>query len=305
MSDQAIEQSVEERMMALLGDPEPQDEVVEDDPQAEVETEEVEASEEDQPEQRTFKLKRGEEEIEAPEAEVIELAQKGYDYTKKTQELADKSRNVEAQLERVQQQEIQVAEQAKIQHQFISDIAAITAIDNQLAQFQSVDWQQLSSQDPVEAQKLFFTYNQLQVQRTQAANTLQTKRQQYAATVEQQRAKQLSEGAERLKKAIPDWSDEKAREIRKLGKDYGFTDTELSGITDARAVHILHDAIQYRKLQQSKPTIDNKVANKPPVVKPGGKDAKIVANTKYSADRAQLRKTGDGELAAKLIEQML
>ena len=44
----------------------------------------------------------------------------------------------------------------------IGEIAQITALDQQLSQYANVNWNQLSDSDFVEAQKLFFTYNQLQ-----------------------------------------------------------------------------------------------------------------------------------------------
>ena len=121
MSDQAIEQSPQSRLEAMLGDiqddaamqiqEEPQEveeedtvdeseddeEIVEESEDEESETEdevEEEESDEEQPIQ-SVKLKVNGEEIEKPLDEIVALAQQGLDYTKKTQEVAEQRKAVE------------------------------------------------------------------------------------------------------------------------------------------------------------------------------------------------------------------
>jgi hypothetical protein len=310
MSDQAIEQSPEERMMALLeaeeGEVQEQQLEQPDDEPAAEEAEEVteEASDEETPE-RTFKLKRGDEEVEAQEDEVIELAQKGYDYTKKTQALAEERKTLEERAQAVQAQENYLAQQYQLQGVLIKEVAKVEALNDQIEAYEKVDWQALSDSDPVQAQKLFFQYQQLTNQRQKVQGEL-SQAQQQAQAMQQQRMQQvLAEGYKQLSRDIPDWSAEKAKGIREAAKAYGFNDNELSNVYDPRLVRLMHDAAQFRALQQSKPQVTNKVANKPPVVKPGGKDAKIVAKSNYAKEKEQLRKTGNADLAAKLIERML
>jgi hypothetical protein len=96
-----------------------------------------------------------------------------------------------------------------------------------------------------------------------------------------------------------------AREaLLSTGKDYGFSDAELNSIVDPRHVKVLHDAMQWRKLQKNS-TVKNKISNAKPVVKPGAKDSKSEANSNHRNLREQLRKTGKSDAATKLIENML
>lgn len=303
--DQAVEQSVEDRMLNLLESPEIEEEAA--DP--ETEDAEVESDEEDSQEEPEapvkLKLTRNGEEIEVDLEEAKNLAQQGYDYTQKTQKLAEERKQVEIQAQAIKAQEQALIQQATLQQAFIQDIAKVTAIDEQLAQYEKVDWNTLSDTDPVQAQKLYIQYQQLQNNRTKTANEIQQKQ----AELHQQQATQnqarLVEARAELLKAFPNWSDSMAKELRDNGKNYGYTDQELSQISDPRAIRVLHDAAQYRKLQAEKGTVTNKVQGKPPVVKPGSKDTTTAARSKDRDARIQLRKTGDPNIAAALIERML
>lgn len=308
MSDQAIEQSPEERMMQYL-DAEEQvgevDEALEETPE-EIETiEETEEEDGDEPQpQTTVKLKVNGEEIDKPLEEVIALAQQGMDYTQKTQKVAEERKELETYAQTIKVQEQRLQEDVQVQQALIQDIAQLTAVDNQLAQYQQINWDQMSESDPVEAQRLFFKYSQLQTQRGQMANTLTQKHQQITHANAQRTQQLINEGKEVLKRDIPGWNDDKAKEVFTSGKEYGFTDEEMSRVVDPRVVKALYDAIQWRKLQAN-PTAKQKVAQAKPVVKPGAKDTKQQANSQTRALREQLRKTGDANIAQKLIENML
>jgi hypothetical protein len=264
---------------------------------------EQEESEEEQP-AATIKLKVNGEEIEKPLDEVVNLAQQGLDYTKKTQQLADERREVETYAQTVKVQEQQFQQQVQVQQALIQEIAAVTAVDQQLAQYQNINWQAFSDNDPVEAQKAFFLYNQLQTQRGQMVAELQQKQNYINQTQAQRLQQEVVKGREVIAREIPNWSAETQKELRTVGKEYGFTDEELSQVIDPRHVKVLHDAMQYRKLQ-SNPVVDKKVKTAPPVVKPGGKDQKSAQNSQSRQLHDQLKKTGNADLAAKLIERML
>jgi hypothetical protein len=99
---------------------------------------------------------------------------------------------------------------------------------------------------------------------------------QQAQEAEAQRSAELTANAERLKEAIPDFADpQKAEAIKssliRTGRDYGYSDEELLSVTDARAVQVLHDAAQWRKLQATKANPVKQAA--PKVVKPGARRA--------------------------------
>lgn len=87
---------------------------------------------------------------------------------------------------------------------------------------------------------------------------------------------------------------------------YGFSKEDLAGIYDHRLVLVLKDAVAYRKLMASKPKADAKAKDAVPVQTPGRQsspdDAKVKA---IQAERQQLRKTGNRNVAQKLIADIL
>lgn len=331
MSDQPTMESPQSRLEAMLGDisnepprvdedqPQEEQEELSAEPELEGEDIEDEETEDDEPdaeadeeedsdEEQTaevVKLKVNGEEVEKPLDEVVALAQQGLDYTQKTQQVAEQRKELEALQEQLNGATKQFQEQQQLNSVLIEDVAKITSLDQQLAQYQNVDWQQLSDSDFVEAQKLFFQYNQLQQQRTDAVSQFESKRQEALTKQQQLVADQVKKGKEQLAKEIPNWSQQTTQEVISTGKEYGFTDAELNSIIDPRHVKVLHDAMQWRKLKSKDSVTKKKVASAKPVVKPGSKDQKQVATASAKKMRDQLRKTGSSEVASKLIENLL
>ena len=304
LSDEVIEQEeVDEPELEL--DASEDDEQLDEDSEQDDEPETDAEDDEDLKEQpQTFKLKIKGEEIEKPLDEVISLAQMGADYTQKTQEVAEQRRQLEDYAQTIKVQEQSLQSQFEAQQSFLSEVADIKAIDNQLAQFANVDWQALSDNDFVEAQKLFFTHNQLQEQRRQVTANLTTKANQMQQQKDAQLQQRVEQGKAILAKEIPNWSQKTSQEIILAGKDYGFNDDELGTIIDPRHVKVLHDAMQWRKLKGNS-VVKNKVSQAKPVVKAGSKDTKQEASSATRQVREQLRKTGKSDYAQKLIENMI
>lgn len=310
MTDQAEMQSPEDRLEALLEAEDPVTEEEREEPQDEEQKDtEVETDEEDSKEEPaepvTIKLKRGDEEVEVDIEEAKNLAQMGYDYTKKTQEVAEQRKAVEMHAQALKAQEQAFNQIVESQQAFIKDIAKLESLNDQIAQFESVDWNALSDNDPVQAQKLFIQYQNLNTKRTQMGQELQQKHSQLQQQRTQQEQIRLEQARSELLKTFPDWNADRARELRETAKEYGFSEDELSAVTDPRQVKILADAAAYRKLQAQKANVTQKVAGKPAVVKPGAKDTNAAARSKASEMRQNLKKSGRYEDAAALIERML
>lgn len=313
--DQGNDQSVEDRLVGLLNAEDPESEEDREERQSEDpedgETEEVEDKETDddskeEPEPVTkLTLTRNGEEIEVDIDEAKNLAQMGYDYTQKTQKLAEERRHVEVQTQALKAQEEALKQSVQTQQAFIKDIAKVTSIDEQIAQYEAVDWNALSDNDPVQAQKLYIQYQQLQNKRTQTLTEIQQKKQYLDQQAEIQNQSRLEKARTELLEAFPNWGADMAREIRESGKSYGFSDDELSTVVDPRMVKVLHEAAQYRKLQAQKGAVDKKVTGKPAVVKPGAKDSGASVKTKDNQLRQQLKKSGRYQDAAALIERTL
>jgi hypothetical protein len=266
------------------------------------EAEEEEQSQDEVP--AILKLKVNGEEVEKPLDEIVALAQQGLDYTQKTQQVAEQRKELEAYAEQIKMQEQAFQEQMQLNNVLIEDVAKITSLDQQLNQYANVNWQELSDSDFVEAQKHFFTYNQLQQQRSQLVSQFEAKKQQVVHQQTQLMSEKIAKGKEVLAKEIPGWSQETTQQLVSVGKEYGFSDAELNSIVDPRHVKVLHDAMQWRKLQQNS-TVKKKVSSAKPVVKPGAKDTKAEANSNHRQLRESLRKTGKSDAAQKLIENML
>ncbi|NDB60617.1 hypothetical protein EB001_19545, partial [bacterium] len=322
------EQSPQSRLEAMLGDDivtdvkptEVQEEEKEQPPlEAEAETSETEeeateespddqAEEEEQSENdevpAILKLKVNGEEVEKPIDEVVALAQQGLDYTQKTQQVAEQRKELEDYAKGIKAQEEIFRQEVELQNVLINEVAQITALDQKLAAYQNVNWQQLSDNDFVEAQKLFFTYNQLQQDRNALVSQFEAKKQEVVQKQTQLLSEKIAKGKEVLAKEIPNWSPETNQALLSTGKEYGFSDAELNSIVDPRHVKVLHDAMQWRKLQKNS-TVKNKISNAKPVVKPGAKDSKAEANSNHRQLRDSLRKTGKSDLAQKLIENMI
>ena len=325
MSDQVAEQSPQSRLEAMLGDsvesdvkaPEIQEE--EQAPiEAEAEPSENEEATEESPDDQAeeeeqsendevpaiLKLKVNGEEVEKPIDEVVALAQQGLDYTQKTQQVAEQRKELEDYAKGIKAQEEIFRQEVELQNVLINEVAQITALDQKLAAYQNVNWQQLSDNDFVEAQKLFFTFNQLQQDRNALVSQFEAKKQEVVQKQTQLLSEKIAKGKEVLAKEIPNWSPETNQALLSTGKEYGFSDAELNSIVDPRHVKVLHDAMQWRKLQKNS-TVKNKISNAKPVVKPGAKDSKAEANSNHRQLRDSLRKTGKSDLAQKLIENMI
>lgn len=285
-------------------DREPEEEVEEvtEEPQAEEATdeqsEEAEATEE-APEELEEITWEGETK-KIPKSELKELAQKGFDYTQKTQQLAEARRQFEAEAQAVKQS-------IALQNQQIEVIAELKGMDAQLAQFKDVNWHALAESDPVQYLKLNQTYRDLKESRDSKVQEFHNQAQQLQATQAQGRENYLRQEQAALAEAIPEFKGPKATEAKaKVAaylKDIGFTPEELGSIGDHRMVKVAWEAAQWRSLQASKPALNKRVAEAPKVVKAG---TPKTSTPQASKDAMQaLKRTGRGEYAAKLIEQML
>jgi hypothetical protein len=196
--------------------------------------------------------------------EVIEHASKGFDYTQKTQQLADQRKQIETLAQNVQQQ-------YQLQQATIQETAKLYAMDSQLANYQGVNWDAWMDQDPIEASKGWQKFQMLKSQRDETANTIQQAQSQAQYMTQSQLQQKLSEGARTLANEIKGWSPELATALKTNGLEYGFTDSELDQVYDPRMVKVLHDAYQWRQLQAKKPEVQKRVNLAPKSPKPSGK----------------------------------
>lgn len=179
------------------------------------------------------------------------------------QEAAEARKQVKEQAEALQQQQAAViALVQEIQAQGV--IAAPQPPDPNLVKTDPFGY--------VEA-KARYDQEVVQYQRQQAQ--IQALQAQQAQIAQAQQAEVLETQARILKERIPEFADAKKagelqRKLWSFGKEaYGLTDAELSGITDARVVEALYDAMRYRELRAG--TAPVKKTEPPKTVKPAAK----------------------------------
>ena len=81
------------------------------------------------------------------------------DYTQKTQEVAETRKAIEGERAAFEQERNLAAQSYQRQQANLQAYASLSALDGKLEQFGSVNWQQWSDQDPVEAQKAVDGHN--------------------------------------------------------------------------------------------------------------------------------------------------
>jgi len=278
--------------------PEPQSEEQE---LAVSESESEEVQEEAQEEEQRFVVKAAGEEREVTLQELIEGYQKGTDYHKKTNALAEQRKAVEAEkaaVEQAKQARDAYAERLKVMDQFLSQ------------QMQGEDIESLKETDPIAyAVKVAeMTRQEKQLQQLRAEQQRIAREQQAEQEVHMER--RIAEEAQKVASAIPDYADPKKGEkvrsdLRAFAKSIGYSDAELASATDSRAVVTLWMAAQYQKLQQSKPGVTKKVTEAPKLLKPGTATGKTIQSEAAKQDFARLRKTGSRQDAARVFERFL
>lgn len=208
------------------------------------------------------------------------------DYTRKTQEIAEQRR---------QNEEIGkfLVTQAKIQQAQYAVAVEVKGLADQVAQYETIDWNTLAQQDPAQAMALNMQYQTLQKKhqaKTQELNGIGQQAQQASA---KQRETLAAEGAKTIKAKFPNWGAELQSAIATNTKAYGFTDSEVSEIYDPRLVEVLHDAMQWKKLQASKPSVNKKASAAKPLVKTSARSAQTSQAAKQTNDlKARYQKSG-------------
>ena len=294
---EATEESVEE-----VVDESGEEEVVADESmEAQDEGDEEAEYEEEELETPTYTVKAAGEEKQVTLDELMQGYQLGADYTKKTQEVAEQRKAVEA--------EAKAVEEAKQ----VRDTYAqrLQAIEQFLSQGEDSPEQlaHMKENDPIGYAVKVAELTEKKEQLAQVRAEQQRLAQQQQAEHQQNMAKYVQQEATKLSQVLPEFSDpakgENLRsEIRNYGKSVGFTDNELANVYDSRHVLILHKAMQYDKLQKSKPNVTKKVAQAPKMVKSGTK-VKAGNRDLRKKQMNKLKQTGKARDAAALFENFI
>ena len=285
------------------GQAEAQAEEVTEEYEAQAEESEDELSEEVQEEvqePQRFRVKVDNEELEVDLDELIKGYSRTSDYTKKTQNLAEQRKAVESERTKIE-------EAAKLRDTYAQRLQVIEQMLTQPTE----DLTALKDNDPV-GYAIKVAENMEREKQLQAVRAERESVQARQVAENQERLKShIAQEAERLRSAIPDFSDEVKgevirKEIRDYAKSVGWSDQELSQVYDHRAVLTLYRAMQFEKLQKSKPAVQKRVAEAPKSLAPGvgsprlDKDGEMVKKL-----TKQLKQSGRPRDAAALFERFL
>lgn len=293
---QPVEESEEETETAASEEESPgEEDAPEEEPAEEQSEDEEEPKEEEQP--QTFTVK-----VDGKDVSVtLEELQKGYsrtqDYTRKTQQIAEVRKQVEAETQAVRAERAQYAQ-------------LLGALQAQLqATEPQVDLDRLYNEDPIE----WVRQKEILRERQEKAYAIQAEQQRLAqlSQQEQQQAmeQQLIAQKDALLAALPEWKDPKKAKAEKAlvvetAKSVGFTEDDLKQVYDHRLVLLLRKAGLYDQMMSKRQGIKPVVSNGPRPAKPGAA-GRVSTTTESTRAKQRLAKTGRIDDAASAIELLL
>ena len=280
--------------------PEPQ-EVIE---QAIEQSEEDYSEEYEEPEEEpapTYRVKVGKEEVDVPLDELLKGYSRTADYTKKTQELAENRKSVEAERQRID-------EASRLRDQYAERLGVIEQMLSQTDKAE--DLSALKENDPIG----YAVRVAEQSEREKQLAAVRAERQKLAQSQQAEQGERLkahlATEAAKLREAIPELSDEVKgevvkRDIRDFAKSIGFSDQELTQVYDSRAVLTLYKAMQYDKLVKGKTDATKKVSQAPRMLRPGTSTPEARETETIKKMQKPLKKSGKKGDAARLFERFI
>ena len=306
--------TVSDAANAFLGMMEPEEAQAQPEVQEELETEAVEQAEyedesEDESEEEateeeptpTYKVRVGKEEVEVPLDELLKGYSRTADYTRKTQEIADQRKVVEAEKAKIE-------EASKLRDTYAQRLGIIEQMLKQ--QDSGEDLASLKETDPI-------GYAVKVAEQAEREKQLSAVRAEQQRIAQQQQGEQqerlktyLAQEAQKLAEAIPEMNDPAKgqairTDIRNFAQKLGYSEQELSQVYDSRAVTALYKAMQYDKLMSGKGDATKKVQQAPKMLKPGTSTPEARQTQEVKQLRGRLKKSGKARDAASLFERFL
>jgi hypothetical protein len=272
---------------------------VEDAPDEET-SEEQSGEEEEQEEQeqpQTFTVKIDGKEV----AVTLDELQKGYsrtqDYTRKTQQIAEVRKQVEAETQAVRAERGQYAQ-------------LLGALQAQLqASEPQVDLDRLYNEDPIE----WVRQKEVLRERQEKAYAIQAEQQRLIQLSQQEQQQSMQQHLESQKDALlaalPEWKDAKKAKLEKAmliesAKSAGFSDEDLKSVYDHRLVLLLRKAALFDQMVSKRQGIKPVTNNGPRPAKPGAA-GRVSTTSEVTRAQQRLAKTGRVDDAADAIYKLL
>lgn len=296
--DEGSEQEQPERQAEANDSDAESDESEEYSDESEVEQED---GEDESEEPQKFRVKAAGEEREVTLDDLIKSYQLGTDYTKKSQAVAEERKAVEAERHAVQ-------EAKAMRDQYAQRLELIEQMINQPQQAEDLDY--LKETDPIGYAVKVAEMSQKEKQLAQVRAERERISQQQEYDRQNQMRQMVAVESEKLVAAVPEFADPSKgevirKDIRTYGKQLGFSDEELANVFDSRAVLTLYKAMQYDKLQSSKPSVNKRVQEAPKAIKPGVSKARDSNSEELKKLRARAKSSGRVADAASVFERFL
>lgn len=255
----------------------------------------------DEQEAQTYRIKAAGEEKDVTLDELIKSYQLGTDYTRKSQAVAEERKAVEAERSAIQ-------EAKQIRDTYAERLQIIEQMLNQPQQEENLEY--LKETDPIgyAVKVAEMSQNEKQLMQVRAERERISQQQEYDRQ-EQLRYK-INEEAQKLVAALPEYADPVKgdairKDVRTYGKQAGFSDDELANVYDSRAVLTLWKAMQFDKLQASKPGITKKVNDAPRTMKSGVTMPRDSNGDELKKLKARAKQSGRVADAAAAFERFL
>ena len=262
---------------------------------------EQEDGEDESEEPQRYRVKAAGEDREVTLDELIKSYQLGTDYTKKSQAVAEERKAVESERHAVQ-------EAKAMRDQYAQRLELIEQMINQPQQAEDLDY--LKETDPIGYAVRVAEMSQKEKQLAQVRAERDRISQQQEYDKQQQMRQMVAAESEKLVAAIPEFADPSKgesirKDIRTYGKQMGFSDEELANVFDSRAVLTLFKAMQYDKLQSSKPAVNKRVQEAPKAIRPGVSKPRDSNSEELKKLKARAKSSGRVADAASVFERFL
>ena len=260
---------------------------------------------EEQPdEDPRYTVKVNGEEVEVTLDELLSGYSRQSDYTRKSQELAEQRKSVQALEQEISAEREQYAQ-------------LLPAMRQQLEQQMQAepDWDSLYEKNPIEATKLERQWRKGKEQREAQIRAVEAEQQRLAQVrqrqLDEQVQKQVQTEQARLPEMIPEWrnadvAQREAKEIRDFLLAKGFSEQDVNGITHAGVVAMARNAMLFergkQKISQAK---GERKQSGPKPMRAGSKGTQPRKRSDVEKAQNRLRQSGRVADAASVIKNLL
>jgi hypothetical protein len=288
-TDQAPQQSVEDKILSRLGLPSQAEEATAVDQTTEETQQAVDDAFADiEWEGQTIKVPKG----------LKEAVMRTDDYTRKTQELADQRRSIEQLRETLQTRQTESA--------FAESIAPeqqeISVIDAYLSQIGKLDWSAMTAEQMLRQR---IELDSIKERRQSLQDSIASKRSKFTTDMQAKLNELRGKSRELASKSIQGFSEETEKAMREYAKTEGLTDPELDNVLlDPRSYKIVYKAMQFDKVKAGTGKVKQAVER---VLKPGAASERMPADTanRLNFNKAMKAAGKDSGAKARVIEDRL